>query len=57
MEILERYFLGDANINCNINLRNTKEDLCHARYATRKIECDTPRGLYCIPPDKEVLFP
>ena len=44
MQILERYFLRDANIN----LRDAKQDLRDARYALREIECDTPRGLYCI---------
>ena len=43
MEILERYFLRDANIN----LRDAKQDLRDARYALREFECDTPRGLYC----------
>ena len=42
-EILERYFLLDANIN----LRDAKQDLRDAPYALREIECDTPRGLYC----------
>ena len=46
MEILERYFLRDANIN----LRDAKQDLRDARYALREFECDTPRGLYCINP-------
>ena len=43
MQILERYFLRDANIN----LRDAKQDLRDARYALREFECDTPRGLYC----------
>ena len=44
MQILERYFLRDANIN----LPDAKQDLRDARYALREFECDTPRGLYCI---------
>ena len=52
MQILERYFLRDANIN----LRDAKQDLRDARYALREFECDTPRGLYCRTSTKNDLI-
>ena len=43
MEILERYFLCDTNIN----LRDAKQDLLDARYHIPKIDHNIPCGLYC----------